>query len=179
MVDHNFRDRPYRDTYNEVPDRSYPDSYRNTDYPHPDERYDRPGNSTFSRRYYDEPRVEERRTLSNASYDPAVDDRSDRIVSSRPVAPGETVSSRGYSRRNRIDDPYRAEIQRQSDIQEVHRSNNIAIGLLLGVLLTSIIGILGAIFYFATTEPEPATVQPAPTQPQTEPAQPQTTTPDQ
>lgn len=184
MVDNNnFREQRHQDPYRDTPDRVYRDTYGDrSDYPNPNEYYDRPSDRVYSRQYY-EPGVSRSvdRSASD-SYDPAVDDLSVSSTSSRPASPGEVAATRGFSRRNRFSDPYQADPQYRSDIQEVHRSNNIAIGLLLGVLLTSIIGILAAIFYFATTEPRPATVdqtQPVPTAPQVDPADPQTGTPAQ
>jgi hypothetical protein len=175
MADNNFRDRAYRNNYNDTPERTYPEPYRNPDYRN-EGFNDRPDTTTLSERSY-EPRVEERR-LNNSNYsnyDNRVNPSLDRPTERSAVRDNLTTAG-DLDRRDQPDDMYvsRRELQRQSDIQEVHRSNNIAIGLLLGVLLTSIIGILGAIFYFATTEPEPATVQPAPTE-----TQPQTTTPGQ
>ncbi|WP_416674267.1 hypothetical protein [Egbenema bharatensis] len=174
MVDnHNFRNRSYDDPYNNP-----------RDYPNSDDMYDRSGDRVYSRHYYEPGEEPVSYSTRNASvdrpYDPTVRTDVDRSVDRRPANPTEVSSTRGLTRRNRYSDDRPVDPYYRSDIQEVHRSNNIAIGLLLGVLLTSIIGILAAIFYFATAEPQPTnppttapnTTEPAPTEPQDTPTQP-------
>jgi hypothetical protein len=161
--DNNFRNRSYDDPYNSP-----------RDYPNSNDAYDRPEDQVYSRRYY-ESGVEEpvsystRRTSVDRPSDPTVRNDVDRSLDQRPVHPTAVSSTRGgLTPRNRYPDDRSMNPYYQSDIQEVHRSNNIAIGLLLGVLLTSIIGILAAIFYFATAEPQPTnapTTAPNPTEP--------------
>jgi hypothetical protein len=154
---------------NDVRNRSYPnDRYsapehaRSTQDPYVRDPYvSDPRNPSYSqdpvdpdnRTYSQIPRahVQERSNVYTEQYATAGNPRS--------RTPEDIAYRRGYTEaRNH-------ETYHQSRLRDADRSTNIALGLLIGVLLTSIIGLIAAAFYFLNRDAEPATVQPTQTQP--------------